>query len=312
VVIGVDIGESGSCAAHLDCDADGRLRLLHAAWCDAEPEGASLGQQAAALRRLWRQGSMPSRTVCCCLPSRAMAVKAFTYRNLCQAEIGPALRLEAEQLLQVPAAEVLVDWQLEPQDARASGGQAPPLAGLLAAVRRHDAVACLAPFRKAGLYPVVLDVASLALCNLFLALETGGGSHDPVLLVSLGLHAADLAVAVDGRCLCPRSVLSRAAPWAQAADFLVENLVEELRFCSQRWHCQRVERLVFVGAVPHDDAFLGRVQDGVELPVELWNPLRKIQLHGAASRLQERRDALGPRMATALGLALRNVVDGPL
>lgn len=309
VVVGVDVTEGRVLAAHLGRDDGGSLELLHAGWLDIPPEAGEVAQ-AAALRRLWSQCGLPSRTVCSCLHARTVAVKTFAYRNLSPAELESALRLEAEQLLQAPRQEVLADWHVDGGAAGGTGEGGASVTGILFGVRRRDATDYLGVLRRARLYPVVLDVACLALANLFLATETHEGRHDPVLLVSLAAHSADTAVLVDGRCVYPRTVLSRAAPWEKAVDFLVENLTDVLRFYATRWHERPIERLVFAGHLPQDPEFLGRVQKGLDLPVEVWNPLRRMRVQSAASRVLEQRETLGPAFATALGLAMRNLGHG--
>lgn len=313
-VVGVDLGDSYVSAAQLGLAADGKPELLRAGWVECAAD-ATESAQALALKRLWHRFGLSSRTVCSCLRTRSLLIRHFAFGPLSDAELTSALRLEAEEAMQVFGTDLVLDWCPSRLDGASSGtgtkaGEG--RAGLLFAAPRHEVDRHLRILHRAGLYPVAMDVACLAVCNLFLGLRAWRHEEETVCLVCLLTHSADIAILYRGECIYPRTVLCTASAWESAAGFLAENIQDALRYYRMNGHAHAVhavERVVLTGKLPSTPAFIGAIGGALELPVEPWNPLLSLREQAGGRLTTMDRDAeaaAGPLLTACLGLALRS------
>lgn len=303
---GLDIGERFICAARVRTGRDGTVEIRHAGSVDCPP-GASERELAAAIRRLWRQSRMPVRLVCSSLRGPSLLVRRFNQPRLPAEELASALRLQAEEALQLPPAEIRADWHLyaprtdgpgNPESGRAEGFM---VAASAADVNRH-----LELLDDAGLGAAIVDIGCAAIANLYLALRPDGAGDEVVCLVNLNAHSADVAILGAGARLHPRAIRARTRSWAEAPESLVEDIRDELRYVELKLHEQTVRKLVVTGGMPAPRELAEHLGRAVGLPVECWNPLREPRLRIArAARAGVGDPELGPRFAASLGLALR-------
>lgn len=305
-IVGVDIGDTYVAAAQLAIAADGTPRLIDAGGVPCAP-GASEKETAAALKQLWRHHGFSSRMVCSCLRTPSLILRPFELAHLSDTELQAALRLEAEEALQTFGKDVAADWLLLRQEGAAAAGTARVHTGLLCAAPRRDVDRHLRVLVRAGLYPVVVDVGCLAVCNLFLS-QHPEQSHEEnaVCLVSLLHHSADIAILCGGDSVYPRSVLCTSSVWEESPDYFAENLEDALRYYRLKRHLRTVGRIVLTGNLPAGDAFYDTVRKRLNLPVERWDPLERVAGQAAKPRRGTNGETFaGPLLATSLGLALR-------
>lgn len=304
MVAAVDITASGIAVARVKAGADGRLKVSHAGHAEISAAASDL-EIAAALRRLWREARMPTYTVCSCINSGSLLLQYFSYRDLTRSELASALRIEAEDSLQLPGENLVIDWHELTRSELADDQQGTREGVLVTAVRqevdRHRRLLAMA-----GLYPVVFDVASLAVCNLWLHLNRVANADEVVFVVNLTRHSANLVV-LDGRGrVYPRTILTHRANWGEAADYLVENIVGQEEYAESKLRLPSVSRLLLTGDMPAGKALIDAISAAVAHPVEHWTPLQDpaVRVAGRARRVLDNPE-IARRMTVCLGLALR-------
>jgi Tfp pilus assembly PilM family ATPase len=302
--MGLDIGDGYVAAARVQPQKDGRLLLTHAGVveCDA---GLSDKQIAQAIKGLWRRQRFTVFTVCSCMHGQSLTVRNFRFANLAETQLGAALRLEAEELLQMPQDRIVIDWHvsrtMEPQ---AGGEGRRVLEGIIVMAPRSEIERHRRILELAGLYPVVMDVGCLAIGNLYLALK-GQAPEGGICIVSMGRRSADVCVLSGSDTIYPRTVFSRA-PWSEGLDYLVTSVQDLLRYYQFKLRRNPVEQLLVCGQIPKTSDFERKLGEAIGVAVTRWNPLNDLPLSVRASRATAGRgNDIGPVMAASVGLALR-------
>lgn len=301
--VGLDISYGRITAAHFVPGERGPvLQKLVASHYDPELPDKKL---AGVLRRLWKKEKLPSRTVCTCLHSRALAIRPFAYKNLTLDELPHALLLEAEEALQKHPGEIALDWHLAPT-APDESGRRPELTGILVAaplktVRRH-----LDLIKAAGLYAISVEPGCIALYRLYCFL-TRNRAPEPVCTVNLGGRTADILMCSNGNSY-PRTIFSAGDGWDQNADYLAKNVQDALLYYDLKRKHAPVTKILLTGQLDGQETLPARLQEETGLPVELWDVMLETRRAGAAAQnLKNPGGAHSP--AAALGLALRETLQ---
>ena len=303
-VVGLDMGEGLAVAARVKLDSRGRLRLKEVAWTTYNPKGTP-DDVAAAIRRMWRKGKLSRFSVVSCLRSRALTLKRFQYPALGASELESALRLEAEETLQMSPEDVVLDWQINPTLADNTGQGKRQITGTLVAVPRSEVDAHVKILKQSALLPVATDVSCFALINLFRACMPPATQDGAFCLARLGTQSADIAVIYEGASVYPRTVFVHAGQAADPGKYYAESIKDVLAYYRFKLHLPDVDKVYLTGVV---DAHRQSIIEGaVDVPVEVWNPLE--QLHGMSRRVSNQlAEADLPAragVAVAIGLALR-------
>ena len=178
--------------------------------------------------------------------------------------------------------------------------------GVLVAALRSDVDRHLGILRKAGLYPVVMDMGPMAISNLFVTLRGREAASKNVCLLNLGRRFADLAILYNGLSIYPRTVYSRSSDWSDALGYLADNVQDALKFYQFKLRRESVRGVLLCGQVPTGGDFLARLGEAVGVPVEVWNPVREMtQALRVGRALAGAEQERGPALAAAAGLALR-------
>lgn len=304
-VVGLDIGDGVISVARVRLGRDGVLRLRNAGWAES-PAGATDRELADAIRKVWRSGNVPSHTVCAAFRSPSIALRYFKYPALSHEEFESALRLEAEESLQLPPKEVALDWHLNAGAQPIPPGIGNyPREGLLAAAPEKEVNRFLAVLRMAGLYPVVVDLGVTAMCNIFQALHPASKSTGSACLVNLTHQYADIAVLFGRGGIYARTVSARTGAWESSLDYLAESVGDVLKFYEFKLRHEAVSRLFIAGRIPPTSDFVDRLRRQIGVPVEPWDPLSQIEPDSSrVRRLLDRRQTIPP-MIISIGLALR-------
>lgn len=307
-VAGINIGDGFVSVARVVRRRKGRVLLTHAGWADYAAD-APEEEIVQTIKTLWKKCRIPTRTVCSGLNARSLCLKYFKYPDLTQRELHSALKLEAEESLQLPPNEIMLDWHLnnppgDPQDIEDKSSHQ----GVLVAVARNRVDRHMQRLQKAGLYPVVLDVGCMALSNLYLTLRSANiGSENAVCVVNLSRFNADIAILFGERYIYPRTIFSRSAEWSGKVQYLIENISDALLYYHVKVDNTPITNLVLTGFVPEDPEFVEQIHDSVGLPTEVWNPLHEENFMIASGvSFNKKHDVLSPLMTTSLGLGLRN------
>ena len=308
-VVGLDVGDGIISAARVKVGREGGIRLRNAGWAEY-PVGASARDMAAAIRRVWRTAAMPSVSVCAAFRSRSTVLRYFRYPALSPDEFESALRMEAEETLQLAQEEICLDWHLNRGNATgASGAGQHPSEGMLVAAPAKDVEQFLDMLRMAGLYPVTLDLGATAVGNLFRALSPGPKSGGDVCILHLTRQGADIAVLFDRTSLYARTIFARSEAWESSIDYLAEGVKDALKYYEFKLRYRPPQRLLVSGRIPRAPGFIEGFRDATGMAAELWDPLAQV-VPGSfrVRRLLAGRQGLPP-LAASIGLALRRYDD---
>lgn len=306
-VVGIDIGDRVVTAARVQVQKDGQLVLTHAGMQEYAAN-ATDARIAHAIRALWRSAGLSCYTVASCLRSQLVCLKHFRLHGIRDPEMESALKIEAEEALQMPQDRIAMDWHVTRSHASAHpADEAAEFEGLLVAAPAADVQRHLSILRMAGLYPVVLDVGALAVSNLYHAVRRGQPGKSGVCLVSLGHRVADIAVLYDSSSVYPRTIFSRAADWDAAPDFLATNIQDVLKYYQFKLRQQPLDKIMLCGHIPVRPDFIPRLETGTGMRVEVWNPANAMKHGFRTSRLlaHDGEQRIGPALAASIGLALR-------
>ena len=308
-VVGLDVGDGIVSAARVKVGRDGAIRLLNVGWTEC-PVGASVRDMTAAIRHVWRTAAMPSVSVCAAFRSRSTVLRYFKYPAMSPEEFDSALRMEAEESLQLPQEEILLDWHLNQiSGPGVTGTGQHPYEGLLAAAPAKDVEQFLAVLRGAGLYPVILDLGAMAVGNLFRALRPDLKAGEDVCIVHLTRQGADIAVLFDHNGLYARTVFAQTESWESSIEHLAEGVKDALKYYEFKLRHRPPQRLLVSGRIPRAPDFIDGVRTATGIPAEIWDPLAQI-VPGSlrVRRLLARRQG-APPLAASIGLALRRYDD---
>lgn len=307
-IAGINIGDSVVSAARIVRRGRKKIVLTHAGWMEYAQDTPD-DELVQIIRKLWKKCRMPTRTVCVGLHSRNMCVKYFKYPDLSQIELISALKLEAEETLQLEPDDIMLDWHLNRPRNDPYTQQGEQLQGVLVAVAKNQVVHQMNLVKRAGLLPVMMDVGCTSLCNLFLTLRGDSVNREnAVCVVNLSRYNADISILYNDHYIYPRTIISRSAEWSSKVQYLIENISDALLYYHVKVDKTPVNRLVLTGFVPDNPEFLGQIHDTIGLPTEVWNPTQdKNFLTSPTISGFQKGGAVGtPLMTTSLGLALRN------
>ena len=159
-IAGINIGDGVVSAARIVRRGRKKIMLTHAGWMEYAPD-ASDAEIVKVIRTLWKTIKMPTHTVCTGLQSRSLCLKYFKYPDLAPRELASALKLEAEETLQLPPEEIMMDWHLNRPASDPYTQLGEQLQGVLIAVGKEQVNRNLNLLKRAGLYPVIMDVGCM-------------------------------------------------------------------------------------------------------------------------------------------------------
>ena len=302
-IAGIHFGDSHISATRISRKGDGPYGLTHADWLPYD-SGASEQVIAGAVKVLWRQSKIPTRAICATLRSSSLVMRYFKYPSMSAEELRSALELQAEEALQVPRRDLIVDWHLN-RGEYSIGARGKAIEGIFFAAPVKDVDRILNILFLAGLDPIILDVRALAVANLYSVL--GEKKDESALcLVNLAPHSADVMVVTKSGSIYPYTVLCRATTWAEAPEFLCENIRDVMKYCDFKLDWEPVRRIVLTGEVPPGTEFSRKIQEGARLPVECWSPLSVLDCSAKRVKARLAGDvASGKMLGPCLGLSLR-------
>ena len=302
-VAGIDLGDTLITAVRVEIARNGELTLTHAG--SREYDAAATDKVIAAeVRTLWRSLGIPTTSVCASLRSASLTMRRFKVPFMLHDELAAALKFKAEEALQIPVADLALDWQASPVQKNVDS--AGTIEGVFVAAPIKDVDRQLAVLRQAGLLPIVLDVANMAVANAYMTLTKIEPNEHATLLVNLSGLTADMAVVVPPGWIYPYTAYCREGSWGESAAFLCESIKDLVRYSGHKLKQAPVREIVLTGQVPDGVAYAEKVAEGTGMPAEVWDPLhagiRQSRRVRAAFQHSENKGSL---LATGIGLALR-------
>ena len=338
--MGLDIGSSSVKAVQLR--KSGRQIELAALGVaelgpDAVVDGAIMDALAvsSAIQKIFAASQIKIQNVATSVSGTAVIVKRINVTAGSASELPGAVPAEAERQLSSSVSELNLTYQLlGPATALRA------LDVLLVAARREKVSEYIGVVNQAGKVPVIVDVDALAVQSAFetayspepgrtVALLNLGASQTNVNIVRDGipLFTRDLAVGGNQYTEALRKAYALSFEEAEAVktgaphesvtpeqreatlDSVSESVVAEIQrtvsFFRQMAGTGSIDRVFVSGGASLLSALSKKLQEALKVPVETLNPLRGIRI--PAQQFDEQSlAALSPRLAVAVGLALRS------
>jgi len=297
--IGLDINQNRIVATHfIRTDQGLMLDQLAVREFDADSPDRIIAKH---IRELWKSRRFPTHTVCSCIQSPANIVRYFRYNNLTLAELPQALSLEAEESLQLPPDDVVMDWCLNNSDDAEEIQTEDELSGVLVAVPRQQVLQHINLLRAGGVYPVNIEVSCSALTNLCQFMMPAFQSA--ACLINLAERSADVVMLSD-RESYPRTLFSVKDRWENNIEYLLENIKDALLYYQLRIKKTSVKKIILTGRMPDLPTLVNRLAKEAALPVEVLDLCSDPRLAPAIRR--EPAELLkNCNLVTGLGLGLR-------
>ena len=344
MAVGLDIGSSAVRAVQLAPQRGGRPRLGPHGEV-ALPPGAVVDGDVAepavvaeALRRLWDGARLRDKKVAVGLASPRVTVRQLDLPELADADLGDAVRLQAQDQLPIPVEQALLDHLVIDRYPVGEGRRNVRL--LLVAADQEMVDRLLAAITAAKLRPVVVDLDAFALIRALagasapgdqveLLVDVGaavtkiavhrGGNPLFVRMVALGGHGTTRALQAalelgweDAEAAKLRASAAMAAgsaldPDDERARMLqdgVQRVVGEVRRSFDFFRGQHedvpVQRVILCGGASAVPALAEQLESVLELPVDRCSPHGGLDTAGDAAGAS----GAGGSLAVAVGLAL--------
>ncbi|NQU40784.1 MAG: pilus assembly protein PilM [Lentisphaerae bacterium] len=301
-VVGLDIGPDQIVLAQVEWQAGGAFCLSNAAWAPLAP-GVDDASIAAALGALWKEARVNCFTVASCLRTPSLAVRHFRFPSLTDEELVAALGLEAEEVLQLDADQIAMDWH--ENVIGATSGDSRGREGVLVAVPREELARHQRLLETAGLLPVIVDVGCTALGNVYKGLRGDAHEEAAVCVVNMAGRAADVAILFDGNAMYPRA-LANVGEGEGRDRYVADSLTDVLKYYQFKLRREPVTDIVVTGHAPGLDALCTTIQKRVGMPAAIWDPCKDVEvLNGRVREALEQEPQQGMTLATAMGMAMR-------
>ena len=302
-IAGIEFGDTHITAARLHQRKAGAYLITHAGWVDYDPAG-SPRDKAEAIKALWRQSKMPTRTVCAALRSGSLAVRPFSVPAMNGSELSSVLGLKAEEALQLPRQDLVVEWHVNGGADLIKTGTL--MTGIFAAAPLKDIDAELEWLRAADLDPVILDIRALAIANLRAAFNGADADDYPLCLVNLSPHSADIILQHAPGVIYPHTVYCRASTWDESPGFLVENIRDVMRYGEYKLGWPSSGRVVIAGQISKGSRLPREMRALLEQEVQVWEPWEEcLETSRAVDKVLSQEGIGNGILLPALGLALR-------
>jgi Tfp pilus assembly PilM family ATPase len=296
--VGLDVSQTHLAAVQLHAGHEGTFRLEKAGWA-APPPHATPQQLAAAVHQLFQQTDLAREHVCTAIKTPGLAVKHFRQpASLTPAELSQALSIEAEEMVQLPREELYLDWH--PNSHRTPDNQSD---GVLVVTPRKEVEQHLQMLALAGIYPRIVDIGCLAICNLYQHLRKQTAPDQATAILSLAQDRVDITILHGADNVFPRTVFSPNDTWDESEEYLAECVSDSIKYHQFVLHAPAVTRIVLTGYLPNNHTLINHLREMVPL-TEPWDPVA--DLPAISPHLKPRLSfEIGSRLATSLGLALR-------
>ena len=293
-LVGVDLGSAAVKLVELT-QTGGRLTLHRCAIESIEGKDPT-----DVLKRLVSESGITTSGVVLALASPRLVVKPFEFPAMPKKDLSNAIHLEAEQsiLNGHSLSEIALDWHTFAPSSKET------IRGVFSAVPKGVVEARLKTVRAAGLRPSIVDIEGLALWNAYWTLV---GSQEPilktVLLLNIGVRTTNVVIA-KGRdaLILVRDVQlgAQALGDGHAQDWATE-ILDSLGYARSQGGLRALESIYVTGggSGPHVISHLKSISAA---PLTFWNPLNQVERDAHSPPVDE---ALGPLLAVAIGLALR-------
>lgn len=337
-VVGLDIGSSSIKAVELKYSKQGYELVsfgLEPLAQDTVVDGAIMDAPlvAGAISSIFETQSVKTKNVATAVSGHSVIVKRVTLPMMTEEELFDRIQSEASQHIPFDIADVNLDHQLlESVDSQ--------MDVLLVAVKKDKILNHTNVLAQAGKNSVVVDIDAFALQNCFeinydpdpgqtIALlnigasvmninivrggiplftrdvSVGGNQYTDALQKELDLSFEDAERLKKGENIAGVAEEHRATILRSVTDILVLEIQKTFDFFRATSTGESIQKIVVAGGSSRVPGLMDVLREEFAVPVEEMYPFRKIVINPARHN-EEQIKELAPRLAIAVGLALRS------
>lgn len=339
-VVAIDIGSNSIKMIQLERDQTGRHRLV--SWgmeelaSDTIVDGSVMNTGAVVdvIKNLSAK-SGKIKNVVASIAGNSVIIKRITLQSMSMEELEEQIKWEAEQYIPFDINDVNIDVQI------LDGAHPDPsqMDVLLVAARRDLVNENMSLFQQSGLSPVVMDIDSFALANMFKINYPELDDRGVIALVNVGDNSVNIHILRDGISVFTRDLSVGGRNFteelqrnltisfeeaerlkigddenpitfeieqvlADAADGLAADIRNTLDFFLSTSMDGVIDRILLTGGASQTPRFKEALARQSGIPVEFADPFRNIivdEREFKADFLEE----IAPQFAIAIGLAVR-------
>lgn len=337
-VVGLDIGSSSIKAVELKRSKQGFELVSHALEPlaqDTVVDGAIMDAPsvAAGISNLFEIQKTKIRNVATSVSGHSVIVKRITLPLMSEDELFDRIQSEASQHIPFDIADVNLSYQLlETIDSQ--------MDVLLVAVKKDKILNHTNVLLQAGKSPTVVDIDAFAIQNCFevnyepdpgqtIALlnigasvmninivrggiplftrdvSVGGNQYTDALQKELDLSFEDAERLKQGEAVAGVTDEQKAAILRSVSDILVLEIQKTFDFFRATATGENIQRIYVAGGTARVPGLMDLLKEEFAVPVEELYPFRKVALNPGRHD-EDRIRELAPRLAIAVGLALRS------
>jgi type IV pilus assembly protein PilM len=295
-LVGLDIGSSSIKAVELKSTKAGYELVsfgTEALAQDTVVDGAIMDapQVANAISKIFDSEKIKTKNVATSVSGHSVIVKRVPLPLMTEEELYERIPSEASQHIPFDIADVNLSYQLlESMDAQ--------MDVLLVAVKKDKILNHTNVLAQAGKTPVVVDIDAFGLQNCFeVNYEPDAGQT--VALLNIGASVMNINIVRGGIPLFTRDV---SVGGNQFTDALQKELDLSYEDAASG---ENIQRIVVAGGTARVPGLVDLLREEFAMPVEELNPFRKVLVNPGKHSDDQIRE-MGPRLAIAVGLALRS------
>ena len=342
-IIGLDIGSSSIKVIQLK-DNDGSYTLSRFGVIPLAPEMIVEGtimdsvRCGEVLQNLIKDQSISTKDAVISLSGHSVIVKRVSLPQMTEDELAESIKWEAEQYIPFDINDVNMDFQILSTFVDPEGK--PQMNVLLAAVKKDKLTEYTSLVIEAGLRPVIVDIDSFALENMY-GINYEVREDETVALINIGASLANINILKGGMFAFTRDVsiggnrytesiqkeLSISYEDAErvkkgesvegvdplALDSVIENVSSEIAseitrsfgYFKTASGNESIDKIMLSGGSSKIKNLNSFLQERLEIPVEIANPFRKIEIPSEFDSDYIR--DITPIAAVAVGLGIRRL-----
>ena len=339
-VVAIDIGSNSVKMVQLERDQTGRYRLV--SWgreelaSDTIVDGSVMNTGAVVdVIKALSGKSGKVKNVVASIAGNSVIIKRITLQSMSMEELEEQIKWEAEQYIPFDINDVNIDVQIL-EGAHPDPSQ---MDVLLVAARRDLVNENMSLFQQSGLSPVVMDIDSFALANMFKVNYPELDDRGVVALVNVGDNSINIHVLRDGISVFTRDLSVGGRSFteelqrnltisfeeaeklkigdddnpityeieqvlADAADSLAADIRNTLDFYLSTSMDGIIDRILLTGGASQTPRFKEALYRQSGIPVEFADPFRNIIVDEREFK-PDFLEEIAPQFSVAIGLAIR-------
>jgi len=339
--LGIDLGTGSIKVVELS-NQGGSPRLVTYGFADVPLEEVKFdvhetaARTAATLAKICDQSHVQTRKCIAALPTFSVFSSVLTLPTMNEKEVGQALAYEAKKIVPMPIEEMILDWKLLGEIKSETGRKEKLVRILLTAAPKNLVKRYLDIFHQAKLELISLETEAFALGRSLLGPDPG-----VALIVDVGALTSDLVIIENHVPILNRSidvggltatkavaqslqidqrraeqfkrdvgvVTGSTSGVAKVIEVTFAPMVNEIKYALSLFRTESVrpvEKMILTGGsafLPHLTEYLESI---FQIRVQVGDPWSGVSY---PTELKPVLEDIGPRFATAIGLALREFND---